>query len=87
MTNWATAPQGRPNRRLELLTALGDQERTRAEIMRETDLTARIVSHWLRILRRERLVEPVGEPIRSPNVRYRRTRQQILDDTAEYRTE
>lgn len=70
----------RTDRRSELLDALGDEERTRAELVDTTGLTAKIIAHWLRKLRREGLVEPVGESIRSPNVRYRRTRNITLDE-------
>lgn len=77
------AGRGRADRRVELLTALGDQELTRAELMDNTKLTARVVSHWLRTLRAEGLVELVGDSVRSPHVRYRRTAKLMLDEGAQ----
>ena len=74
------AGDGRADRRAELLTALGDQERTRTELMRHTGLTARVVAYWLRKLRKEGLVEVVGASLRSPHVAYRRTGHALLDE-------
>lgn len=70
----------RADRRQELLTVLGRSELTRAELVERTELSDRVVTHWLGILRKEGLVEATEKKIRSRNVRYRRTAQQTLDD-------
>ncbi|MQA26045.1 MAG: ArsR family transcriptional regulator [Micromonosporaceae bacterium] len=74
----------RGDRRAELLAALGDEERTRADLMERTGYTAKVVSHWLRKLRTEGLVEPVGESVRSPEVRYRRIGKLVPDEGGDH---
>lgn len=63
----------RVDRRHAVLTALGRNELSRAEIARITGLSDSAAAHWLRVLRREGAVEPTENP-RSPTVRYRRRR-------------
>ncbi|QFU94575.1 ATP-binding protein [Amycolatopsis sp. YIM 10] len=75
----ASAP-ARADRRAEVLAALADKELNRAEIASVTGLADKALARWLRILRQEGLVELIGESVRSPNVRYRRTGQALLDE-------
>lgn len=63
----------RADRRAEVLGVLSNTDLTRAEIADATGLSDKAVARWLRILRHEDSVEVVGDSVRSPNVRYRRT--------------
>lgn len=69
---WQAPPQ-RADRRQQLLTAMGSEPVSRAELERRTGLSAAAVGRWLRVMRVEGLVEPTKDAIRSPNVLYRRT--------------
>ncbi len=69
----------RADRRGAVLEALGGTELTRAEIARATGLSDKAVARWLRTLRQEGSVALIGESIRSPHVRYRRTDQAVHD--------
>jgi ATP-dependent DNA helicase RecG len=73
----------RADRRAELLAALGDRELTRAELVEKTGLSTRVVTYWLEALRKAHLVEPTERKIRSRYVRYRRTSQQTLEESAQ----
>ena len=70
----------RADRRAEVLGKLGDQELTRADLGKLTGLPDRTVSRWLSILQRQGLIEATEKNLRSPNMRYRRTRQQTFDE-------
>jgi ATP-dependent DNA helicase RecG len=70
----------RADRRAEVLERLGDQELTRADLGKLTGLPDRTVSRWLSILQRQGLIEATEKNHRSPNMRYRRTRQQTFDE-------
>ncbi|TNC22872.1 RNA-binding domain-containing protein [Amycolatopsis alkalitolerans] len=74
------APGARADRRREVLEALGAAELTRAEIAERLGMSGKTVARWLRILRNEGTVDVVGESIRSPKVRYRRTGKAMLGD-------
>lgn len=64
----------RADRRSQLLEALGDADRSRADLATMTGLSDQVVSRWLRVLRDAGQAEVVGATSpRSPNVRYRRT--------------
>ncbi|MFI6300608.1 ATP-binding protein [Amycolatopsis thailandensis] len=71
----------RADRREEILAALGDGEATRADLVAATGLHDRTVTRWLSTLLRQGLIEATEKNLRSPNVRYRRTRQRTLDET------
>ncbi|GAB3703528.1 hypothetical protein GCM10027598_02490 [Amycolatopsis oliviviridis] len=73
--------QRRADRRAEILLALGGKEANRADLVAETGLPDRTVSRWLGVLLRQGLIEATEKNLRSPNVRYRRTRQRTLDET------
>ena len=63
----------RADRRVQLLTELGTEPVSRADLARRTGLTASTVAYWLRILRSEGVVEPTEKSMKSPTVRYRRS--------------
>jgi ATP-dependent DNA helicase RecG len=75
-----TPPKRRSDRRAQLLDTLGTDELSRAELVARTGLTDPTVTRWLRVLRREGLVESTEQAERSPNVRYRRTKKVAFDD-------
>ncbi|AXB46365.1 ATP-binding protein [Amycolatopsis albispora] len=75
----ASAPS-RADRRADVLAALADGDRNRTEIAAVTGLSDKALARWLRILRKEGLVELIGTAVRSPNVRYRRTGKALLDE-------
>lgn len=68
------------DRREQLLAALGEGVHSRAELVDLTALTPKIVTDWLRKLRKEGTVEIVGTSSRSPHVRYRRTGKPTQDE-------
>ncbi|WP_370945713.1 ATP-binding protein [Amycolatopsis sp. cg5] len=79
-TQTALTPEPRrTDRQAEVLGALGDQELTRAELGKLTGFPDRTVSRWLSTLQRQGLIEATEKNLRSPTVRYRRTRQQTID--------
>ena len=78
----ATEPEVPPNsathrqrrdKRGQILNAIGNHERTRAELVALTGLNDRTVTRWLNALRVEGALEQVGGAVRSPNTRYRRS--------------
>ncbi|SED67859.1 ATP-dependent DNA helicase RecG [Amycolatopsis tolypomycina] len=73
----------RADRRREILNALAEGERSRAELAAATGLTGQTVAHWLRILRSEGLVEATEEKVRNPGTRYRRTGKIALGEEGE----
>ncbi|GAA3676624.1 hypothetical protein GCM10022267_74370 [Lentzea roselyniae] len=77
----APPPAGvRSDRRIQLLNALNEGELSRGELVERTGLTGPTVTRWLRILRKEGLIEATEEAAKSPFVRYRRTNKIALDD-------
>ncbi|AGM10551.1 ATP-binding protein [Amycolatopsis keratiniphila] len=74
--------QRRADRREEILSALDEKEASRADLVAETGLPDRTVSRWIGVLLRQGLIEATEKNLRSPNVRYRRTRQRTLDETS-----
>jgi DNA-binding transcriptional ArsR family regulator len=68
----------RANRRTALLTALGEETLSRAELAARTGLNDPTVRRWLTIMRDEGSVELVGSSPRSTSARYRRARQDSL---------
>lgn len=73
------------DRRQILLDALAGQSLSRAELVDRTGLGKQVVIHWLRVLRREHLIEIVGgESPQSRNVRYQRTQQSWGQDTLDF---
>ncbi|MFI7122609.1 ATP-binding protein [Amycolatopsis sp. NPDC049868] len=73
--------QRRADRREEILSALDEKEASRADLVAATGLPDRTVSRWIGVLLRQGLIEATEKNLRSPNVRYRRTRQRTLDET------
>ncbi|MEV5711947.1 ATP-binding protein [Actinoallomurus sp. NPDC052274] len=73
-----TGRSPRADRRPELLTALGDESLSRAELVTRTGLSDQTVRRWLKIMREEGAIEIVGNSPKSMRVRYRRTRQEPL---------
>ncbi|MGH4025061.1 MAG: ATP-binding protein [Pseudonocardiaceae bacterium] len=73
----------RADRRQQLLSALGSGAASRAELVRQTGLTAPTVTRWLRMLRAEGLVEPTEKSTKSPTVRYRRIAKVEPDEGGE----
>nr|QEO75056.1 ArsR family transcriptional regulator [uncultured bacterium] len=71
------------DRQAQLLTALGTHELSRAELAELTGMTNPTVTRWLRILRKEGLVEATEASAKSPAVRYRRTRKVTFEDDAD----
>lgn len=63
-----------------MLGVLSNTDLTRAEIADATGLSDKAVARWLRILRHEDSVEVVGDSVRSPNARYRRTGKISLEE-------
>lgn len=62
------------DRRGLILEAISTEQLSRAQITELTGLNKQVVIHWLRILRRENLIQIVGqESPQSRNVRYERT--------------
>lgn len=80
MSDEEPASQGRADRRSEVLKALGTRELTRAEIAEQLGMSGKTVARWLRVLRKEGAVDLIGESLRSPNVRYRRTGKVMLGE-------
>lgn len=70
----------RADRRQQLLSALGSGAVSRADLVRQTGLTAPTVTRWLRILRAEGLVESTEKSTKTPAVQYRRTAKVELDE-------
>jgi ATP-dependent DNA helicase RecG len=68
----------RANRRAALLTALGEETLSRAELATRTGLNDQTVRRWLTIMRDEGSVELVGTSPRSTSARYRRAHQGAL---------
>ncbi len=66
----------RADRRRQLLAEFGTEPLSRADLARRTGMTASTVTYWLRVLRSEGLVEVTEKSTKSPNVRYRRVRDQ-----------
>ncbi|GGP43779.1 hypothetical protein GCM10010185_14340 [Saccharothrix coeruleofusca] len=82
VANTRTAGLGarRADRREQLLDILGDGQLSRAELVERSGLTAPAVTRWLRLMRKEGLVEVTEESIRSPHLRYRRSRQAFMEE-------
>jgi predicted HTH transcriptional regulator len=74
----ASGTAARANRRAALLTALGDETLSRAELAARTGLNDQTVRRWLTIMRDEGSVELAGTSPRSTSARYRRARQGSL---------
>ncbi|MDA2809353.1 putative DNA binding domain-containing protein [Nocardiopsis sp. RSe5-2] len=71
-------PQRRKDRTEEILAALGDRTLSRVQIEAATGLPRPTVLRWLDRLKRQGLVESVGQS--RNDIRYRRTGQQRLDE-------
>src|ERR1022692_2680597 len=68
----------RADRRPALLTALGEETFSRAELAARTGLSDQTVRRWLAIMRQEGTIELAGDTLRSRHARYRRTHQDPL---------
>ncbi|MBV9445609.1 MAG: putative DNA binding domain-containing protein [Streptosporangiaceae bacterium] len=76
--NSHTGSPSKADRRPALLTALGDETLSRAELAARTGLSDQTVRRWLKVMRQEGTVELVGSSPRSTGARYRRSRQTLL---------
>jgi ATP-dependent DNA helicase RecG len=69
------------DRRVEILSAIGTETLSRAELADRTGLTDQTVRRWLTVLRKEGVVETTEGPTSSKNTKYRRVPGAELSQT------